>query len=202
MLVALLFSTVGQAKYLKAVLYLTDGTRKTGLAKVVEDDASKVAYKTDENADTEKIPSIALLRIVYTYESGNIVTMDYLYLTTASAFSGKFSNSRKKHWITMIYNKDFKIGKIYDKGDNSPKNFRAAKTSYFFGKKESDHLVFGFNTQGNMFKSYGTDATMKKMAKEEFLDCPTISIAIENEIFKLDTALSQIVAIFDKTVCK
>jgi len=55
---------------------------------------------------------------------------------------------------------------------------------------------------GNVVKSYGTDATMKKMAKQEFADCAKISKAIEKETFELDKVLNQITAIFDKNKCK
>lgn len=201
-LITLLFSTVGQAKYLKAVLYLTDGTNKSGLAKLVEENDSKVTFKTNEDADTEKIAGTDLIKIVYTNESGSIFTMEYLYLTSAGVFSGKFSNSRKKYWFDIVYNKECKIGKIFDKGDSRRNTFRSSSSSYFFGKKGTDHLVFGYNTMGNVVKSYGTDATMKKMAKQEFTDCPKISKAIENETFELDTVLERITAIFDKTKCK
>ncbi|OXA80616.1 hypothetical protein SAMN05444397_105148 [Flavobacterium aquidurense] len=201
-LITLLFSTVGQAKYLKAVLYLADGTNKTGLAKLVEEDDSKVTFKTNEDADTEKIAGADLIKIVYTNETGNIFTMEYLYLTSAGVFTGKFSNSRKKHWFEIVYNKEYKIGKIFDKGDSRRNTFRSANSSYFFGKKGTDHLVYGYNTMGNAVKSHGTDAMMKKMAKQEFTDCPKISKAIENEIFELDTVLDRITAIFNKTKCK
>lgn len=201
-LITLLFSTVGQAKYLKAVLYLTDGTQKTGLAKLVEEDDSKITFKTNEDADTEKIASDGVTKIVYTNESGGIFTMEYLYLTSAGIFSGKFSNSRKKYWFDIVYNKEYKIGKIFDKGDSRRNTFRSSSSSYYFGKKGTDHLVFGYNTMGNVAKSYGTDAMMKKMAKQEFADCPKLSKAIENETFELDTVLDRISAIFDKTKCK
>lgn len=201
-LIALLFSTVGQAKYLKAVIFLKDGTQKTGLAKLVEDSDSKVTFKTTEDADTEKIASDDVIKITYTYESGNSATMEYLYLTSANAFSGKFSNSRKKYWFSIVYNKEFKIGEIFDKGDSRRNTFRSSSSSFYFGKKGSDHLVYGYNTMGNVVKSYGTDATMKKMANQEFVDCPKISKAIEKETFELDTVLDKIKAIFDKTKCK
>ncbi|RZJ50744.1 MAG: hypothetical protein EOO44_15795 [Flavobacterium sp.] len=196
--ILLLFSTAGHAKFYKAILYLADGTPKTGLAKLVEDKESKVIFKTDENAKTEKIPSEDLIKIVYTYESGEIVTMEYMYLTGTSLFSGKLSKSKKKYWFNIIYDKEFKIGKRYDEGSNQKNNFRAANTSYFFEKKGSDHLVFGYNSMGNVVKSFGTDATMKKMTKEVFADCPKISGAIEKETFTLDTVLNQIIGIFDK----
>jgi hypothetical protein len=201
-LIALLFSTVGQAKYLKAVIFLKDGTQKTGLAKLVEDSDSKVTFKTTEDADTEKIASDDVIKITYTYESGNSATMEYLYLTSANAFSGKFSNSRKKYWFSIVYNKEFKIGEIFDKGDSRRNTFRSSSSSFYFGKKGSDHLVYGYNTMGNVVKSYGTDATMKKMANQEFVDCPKISKAIEKETFELDTVLDKIKSIFDKTKCK
>lgn len=201
-LIALLCSTVGQAKFLKAVLYLADGSQKTGLAKLVDDDDSKVTFKANEDSDTEKIPSKELTKIIYTGESGGIFTMEYLYLTSANIFSGKFSNSKKKHWFEIVYVKEFKIGKIFDKGDARRNTFRSPSSSYFFGKKETDHLVFGYNTMGNVVKSYGTDATMKKMAKQEFADCTKISKAIEKETFELDKVLNQITFIFDKNKCK
>ncbi|GAA3761477.1 hypothetical protein GCM10022423_10960 [Flavobacterium ginsengiterrae] len=177
---------------------MTNGSPKTGLAKLVEDDESKVSFKVDDNADTEKISSIEISKIVYTYESGKIITMEYLYLTGANVFSGKLSKSKKKYWFNIIYDKEFKIGKRYDEGSNKTNNFRSANSSYFFEKKGSDHLVFGYNSMGNVARSYGTDARMKKMAKEVFVDCPKISEAIEKETFTLDTVLNQIIEIFEK----
>lgn len=196
-IIAVLFSAIGHAKYYKAILYLVDGSPKTGFAELVEDKESKVYFRIDENAKTEKIPSTEISKIVYTYESGQIITMEYLYLTGLNVFSGKFSKSKNKCWFNIIYDKEFKIGKRYDKGSTKINNFRSANSSYFFEKKGSDHLVFGYNSMGNVVKSQGTDARMKKMAKEVFGDCPKISEAIEKEIFTTDNALKQIMGIFD-----
>ncbi|MGO4773636.1 hypothetical protein ACEN2I_18420 [Flavobacterium sp. W22_SRS_FK3] len=195
--IAVLFSTIGHAKYYKAILYLVDGSPKTGLAELVEDNESKVYFRTDENAKTEKISSAEISKIVYTYESGQIITMEYLYLTGLNVFSGNFSKSKNKYWFNIVYDKEFKIGKRYDKGSSKTNNFRSANSSYFFEKKGSDDLVFGYNSMGNVLKSQGTDARMKKMSKEVFGDCPKISEAIEKETFTTDNALNQIIGIFD-----
>lgn len=201
LLVVLLFSAVGHAKYYKAVLYMQDGTNKTGLAELVDMEDSKVYFKSNEEAKTEKISSTDLTRIVYTYDTGQIVTMDYLYLTSENIFSKKISKSKKKKWFTILYSKDFKIGRIDDKGSHGPNNFRAASSSYFFEKNGSDQLVFGFNSLGSVTKSYGTDARIKKMAKETFVDCPKLIEAVEKETFTLDTALNQMITIFATTKC-
>jgi len=111
-LIALLCSTVGQAKFLKAVLYFTDGTNKTGLAKLVEDDDSKVTFRANEDAKSEKIPSTDLTTIVYTTESGSIFTMEHLYLTSAGIFSGKFSNSKKSIGLKLYILKNLKSVKF------------------------------------------------------------------------------------------
>lgn len=196
--ITVLFSVSGHAKYYKAILYLADGSPKTGLAKLVEDTESKVYFRTEENAKTEKISSTEISKIVYTYESGQIITMEYLYLTGLNVFSGKFSKSKNKYWFNIIYDKEFKIGKRYDKGSSKTNNFRSANSSYFFEKKGNDHLVFGYNSMGNVVKSQGTDARIKKMSKEVFRDCPKISEAIEKETFTTNNALNQIIEIFDK----
>lgn len=201
LLVVLLFSTVSHAKFYKAILYLADGSNKTGFAQFVATNDSKVYFKTDEEAKTERISSDDLIRIVYTYNSGQIVTMDYLYLTSANIFSKKISKSKNKSWFNILYSKEYRIGRIDDSGSNINNNFRAASSSYFFEKNGKDQLVFGYNTLGNVAKSYSTDARIKKMAKEVFADCPKILEVIEKETFELNTALYQMSAILDTIKC-
>ena len=199
--IALLCSTICHAKFYKAILYLTDGSNKTGFAQFVETNDSKVYFKAEEEAKTERISSNELIRIVYTYNSGQLVTMDYLYLTSANIFSKKISKSKNKSWFNILYSKEFKIGRIDDSGSNINNNFRASSSSYFFEKNGKDQLVFGYNTLGNVAKSYSTDARVKKMAKEVFTDCPKMLEAIEKETFELNTALYQLSSMFDKIKC-
>lgn len=205
---ALLCTIIGHAKYYKAILYLNNGTSKVGLAKFVEDQDSKVNFKTDENAKEEKIASDELFRIKYTLESRQVVTMEYLFASTPNVFTGKLSSSKKKCWFAIIYDKDVKIGCKSSKGSMGPNAggtsmiINSPSTVYFFGMKKSDTLVFGhFITDSTLF-AVGTEAASRKMSREAFADCPKLIEAIEKEDFKLKTVLDQMIAIFDSTKCK
>lgn len=200
--VALLVVSAAQAKYIKAILYMNDGSQKKGLAEMVEYKDSNVRFKADENAKSEKFSSSLINKIEYPNESGFIITMEFLYLTSANGFSGKFSNAKNKFWFNIIYDNGVKIGQILDKGSMQTNNFRATNTSYYFGNIGDENLVFGFNSMGNVIKKYASDSTIKKMSKVVFVNCSNINEAIENKTFKLETALDQLITIFDKIKCK
>lgn len=201
-LILFLFSMVAQAQYIKAVVYLNDGTQKEGLTKMVFSNNAKVNFKADENSKSEKIATLDIQKIVYTNDDQSVVTMAPLYLTAPNILTDKFSKSTKKYWFTIVYDKEQKIGRTDDKGNSKNNNYRAASSSYYFGTKASEELVFGYITTGNLIKMYGTDATMKKMGDEVFTDCPAIKEAIQKESFELKKALNQITAIFDNTTCQ
>nr|WP_294786378.1 hypothetical protein [uncultured Flavobacterium sp.] len=207
LLVMFLISTTSiHAKYINAILYMEDGTIKTGLAEKVESTDSKVKFKTDEEAKKEKIPSASIKRIVFTDADNVISTAEQLYATTANLFTGKFSRSNKKRWMYIVYEKNAKIGYIYEPGSNRPnaggtsRVITSASTSYFFGKKDSEELVFGF--AGGYSVGIGTDALIRKMSREAFADCPKIIENIEKTDFKLNTAIEQLKTIFEKYKCK
>ncbi|NRS87892.1 hypothetical protein HNQ02_000802 [Flavobacterium sp. 7E] len=206
--VALLVVSAAQAKYIKAILYMNDGSQKKGLAEMVESDDSKVKFKVDENAKSEKFSSSAVKKIEFTDNDEIIYTAESLYAITANIFTGKFSKSKKKLWFYIIYNKDVKIGCI---GSNGTFRSNASGTStinispsttYFFGKKNSDALVFGYFTSTNTIGAIGTDSLLRKMSREAFVDCPKLIEAIEKENFKLKTLIPTIISIFDKIKCK
>jgi hypothetical protein len=201
-LILFLFSIVAQAQYTKAVVYMKNGTQKEGLAKMVFSNNAKVNFKKDENSKNEKIATLDIKKIIYTNEGQTIITMEPFYLITPSILTNKFSKSEKKYWSCIVYDKKQKIGRIDDKGDKRNNNYRAVSSSYYFGTSESEELVFGYITTGSLVKSYGTDATMKKMGEEAFVDCPAINEAIKKESFQLKNALEQITALFDSTECK
>ena len=81
-------------------------------------------------------------------------------------------------------------------------NFRATNTSYYFGNMGDENLVFGFNSMGNVIKKYASDSTIKKMSKVVFANCSNINQAIQKKTFKLETALDQLITIFDKINCQ
>jgi len=207
-LIALLFSTIGHAKFYKAILYMEDGTKKKGLAEMVESEDSKVTFKTDEKAKKEKIASTDIKKIEYFDEEECITTLELLYAKTANLFSGKFSNSKKKVWFNILYEKNIKIGCIGASGSIRPNAggtstvVTSPSSSYFFGKKNSDALVFGYFTTANTIGAIGTDSLLRKMAREAFADCPKLVEAFEKEDFKLKTLLDQVVTIAEKIKCK
>lgn len=200
--VALFVVSAAQAKYIKAILYMNDGSQKKGLAEMVEYKDSNVRFKADENAKSEKFSSSFISKIEYPNELGFITTMEFLYLTSANGFSGKFSNAKNKFWFNIIYDNGVKIVQIFDIGSMQTNNFRATNTSYYFGNIGDENLVFGFNSMGNVIKKYASDSTIKKMSKVVFANCSNINEAIENKTFKLETALDQLISIFDKIKCK
>ena len=206
-LMAILYSAVGQAKFLKAVLYFEDGTKKTGLAELVESEDSKINFKVNEEAKKEKILSADLQRIEYVNADNNMFIVEKFYFTTANLFTGKFSKSKKKIWFYIVYDKDVKIGGIGAEGGRRPNAggtssvVTISNTAYYFGKKNSEDLVFGFATSANNL-AVGTNSLVKKMSKEAFADCPKLIAAIEKEDFKADTVLDQLKALFEKNKCK
>jgi hypothetical protein len=209
LLVALLFSTISHAKYSKAILYMEDGTKKKGLAEMVESGDSKVNFKTDEKAKKEKILSADIKKIEYTDEANNEYLAEKLYLTSANAFSGKFSKSKEKKWFYIIYDRDIKIGCIDFAGTiryNPSKGTSSGQfgdTTYYFGKKKGDELYFGYLQSGAGLAIHTqTGSNIKKMAKEAFASCPKLVAAIEKEDFKTKTALDQLIALFEKNKCK
>lgn len=194
------------AKYIKAVLYMEDGTVKKGLAEKVQSTDSKVKFKVNEEADKEKIASKDIKKIEFTDADNVKFTAERLYATTANLLTGKFSRSGKKRWMYIIYDKSAKIGYIFEPGSNRPnaggtsRVIISASTSYFFGKKDSEELVFGF--VGGYSVAIGTDSLIRKMSREAFADCPKTIEAIEKTDFKLNTALEQLQSIFEKYKCK
>lgn len=68
---------------------------------MVENGDSKVVFKTDEKAKKEKIASDLIKKIEFTDDDKNEFLAERLYLTSANAFSGKFSKSKEKKWFTF-----------------------------------------------------------------------------------------------------
>lgn len=206
--IAFLFATVGHAKYNKAVLYMEDGSIKKGLAEMVESDDSKVHFKTDEEAKKEKIASTDIKKIEYLSSENTKYIAERLYATTANLLTGKFSKSKKKLWFYIIYDKDVKIGGISAEGSRRPNAggtstvVTFANTAYYFGKKNSDALVFGNATTASMGFAIGTDSLIRKMSREAFADCPKLIDAIAKENFKNGDVLNQLKTLFEKYKCK
>lgn len=207
MLIVFLFSTLGHAKFSKAILYMEDGTKKTGLAEMVENGDSKVIFKTDEKAKKEKIASADIKKIEYT-DGENEFLAERLYLTSANALTGKFSKSKAKKWFYILYDRDIKIG-CADFGGTMQNNVKTTtsgkseETTYFFGKKKSDEMYFGFLKSGtDAAVNTQTGLNIKKMSKEAFAGCQKLINAIEKEDFKTKTALPQLISIFERNKCK
>lgn len=207
--IAVLFSTIGHAKFIKAVLYMEDGTKKTGLAELVENGDSKIVFKTDEKAKKEKIASADIKKIEFTDDDKNEFLAERLYLTSANAFTGKFSKSKEKKWFYIIYDRDIKAGCVDFAGTmkyNPSKGTTSGQfgdTTYFFGKKKSDELYFGFlKSSAGIAVHTQTGTNIKKMSKEAFAGCPKLIAAIEKEDFKTKTALEQLISLFERNKCK
>ena len=207
LVIALLFATTGHAKFSKATLYMEDGSTKKGLAEMVESDDSKVVFKADEEAKKEKIASADIKKIEFESDDKKYVA-ERLYATTANLLTGKFSRSKKKVWFYIIYDKDVKIGGIGAEGSRRPNAggtstvVTFANTAYYFGKKNSEELVFGNATTASNGFAIGTDSLIRKMAKEAFAGCPKLIEAIEKENFKNGDVLNQLKALFEKYKCK
>lgn len=211
LLVVLLFSTVIHAKFIKAVLYMEDGTKKTGLAELVDSGDSKVSFRTDEKAKTEKLISIDIKKIEYTDEEGNQYVTERLFMTTANSSGTKITKSKDKKWFYIVYDKAVKIGVIATPGSTMASSNgttivnRFPDASYFFGTKTSDDLFFGYYKSGSAMSANtagSADKLMKKMAKTVFADCPKIIDAVEKEEFKSKSAADQMIAISEKVKCK
>lgn len=207
--IAFLFSTIGHAKFIQAVLYMEDGTKKTGLAEMVENSDSKVVFKTDEKAKKEKIASADIKKIEFTDDDKNEFLAEKLYLTSANAFTGKFSKSKDKKWFYIIYDRDIKVGCVDFEGTmqyNSSKGKTSGQfgdTTYYFGKKKGDELYFGFlKSSAGIAVHTQTGSNIKKMSKEAFAGCPKLIAAIEKEDFKTKTALEQLISLFERNKCK
>lgn len=207
-IITALFSAIGHAKFQKAVLYMEDGTKKSGLAEMVENGDSKVVFKTDEAAKKEKIASKDVKKIEYT-DGENEFLAERLYLTSANAFSGKFSKSKEKKWFYILYDRDIKIGCVDFAGTmqyNAVKgktSGQSGDTTYFFGKKKSDELYFGFlKSNSGVAIHTETGSNIKKMSKEAFSGCQKLINAIEKENFKTETAIKQLISIFERNKCK
>ena len=188
---------------------MEDGTKKIGLAEMVESADSKVNFKTDEKAKKEKIPTADIKKIEYTDEDKNEYVAEKLYLTSANAFSGKFSKSKEKKWFYIIYDRDIKIGCVDFAGTRQYNPIKGTSsgqfgdTTYFFGKKKGDELYFGFFKSGAGAAIHTqTGSHIKKMAKEAFASCPKLVAAIEKEDFKTKTALNQLITLFETNKCK
>ena len=204
----LLFATTGHAKFIKAVLYMEDGSTKKGLAEMVQSDDSKVYFKTDEEAKKEKIESVNIKKIEYADSESKKYIAERLYGTTANILTGKFSRSKKKLWFYVVHDKNVKIGAIASDGSNrrnaagTSTVVTFANTAYYFGKKKSEELVFGYATTGSNGFAIGTDSLIRKMSREAFADCPKLIDAISKEDFKSGSVMDQLKTIFEKTKCK
>lgn len=203
-----LFTTTGHAKFIKVVLYMEDGSTKKGFAEMVESDDSKVYFKRDEEAKKEKIESTNIKKIEYADGESKKYIAERLYATTANILTAKFSRSKKKLWFYIIYDKNVKIGGIASEGGSRPNAggtstvVTFANTAYFFGKKNSDELVFGYATTASNGFAIGTDSLIRKMSREAFADCPTLIDAISKEDFKSGSVIDQLKTIFEKIKCK
>lgn len=203
-----LFATTGHAKFIKAVLYMEDGSTKKGLAEMVESDDSKVYFKTDEEAKKEKIESANIKKIEYADGESKKYIAERLYATTANILTGKFSRSKKKLWFYIVYDKNVKIGGVASAGGSRPNAggtsnvVTIANTAYFFGKKNSEELVFGYATTASNGFAIGTDSLIRKMSREAFADCPKLIDAISKEDFKSGSVMDQLKTIFEKIKCK
>ncbi|KQW99278.1 hypothetical protein [Flavobacterium sp. Root420] len=208
LIITLLFATTGHAKFIKAVLFMEDGSTKKGLAEMVESDDSKVYFKTDEEAKKEKIESVNIKKIEYADGESKKYIAEQLYATTANILTGKFSRSKKKKWFYIVYDKNVKIGGIASEGGSRPNAggtsnvVTIANTAYFFGKKNSEELVFGYATTASNGLAIGTDSLIRKMSKEAFADCPKLIKAVEKEDFKSESVMGQLKTIFEKVKCK
>ena len=174
---------------------------------MVEFDDLKVSFKTAEEAKKEKIESAGIQKIEYSNTEG-IYIAERLFATTANVFTGKFSNSKKKGWFYIIYEKNVKVGVIFEEGSSKPNAgntstvVKLGSASYFFGKAKSDNLVFGFFKSAGKSLAIGTDSLIRKMSKEAFSDCPKLIEIIDKEDFKADTVIDQLTIIFEKIKCK
>jgi hypothetical protein len=206
--IMLLFAATGHAKFIKAVLHMEDGSTRKGLAEMVESEDSKVYFKTDEETKKEKIESINIKKIEYSDAEGNKYIAERLYATTANILTGKFSRSKKKLWFYIVYDKNVKIGGIASEGSNrrnaagTSTIVTFANTAYYFGKKNSEELVFGYATTGSNGFAIGTDSLIRKMSREAFSDCPKLIDAISKEDFKSRTVMDQLKTIFEKIKCR
>lgn len=81
---------------------MEDGTKKTGLAELVENGDFKVVFKTDEKPKKEKIASADIKKIEFTDNDKNQFLAERLFLTSANAFTGKFSKSKEKNGFTLF----------------------------------------------------------------------------------------------------
>jgi len=208
LVVTLLFATTGHAKFIKAVLYMEDGSTKKGLAEMVESEDSKVYFKTDEEAKKEKIESSNIKKIDYEEGESKKYIAERFYATTANIFTGKFSRSKKKIWFYIIYDKDVKIGGIASEGGRQQNAggtstvVSFSNTAYYFGKKNSEELVFGYATSSGNVAAIGTDSLIRKMSREAFADCQKLIDAVAKEDFRSGTVMDQLKTIFENVRCK
>lgn len=205
--ILMLFSSTLQAKYLRATLFMENGVIKKGLAEKVQSTDSKVNFKTDDGSKIEKIASREIKRIEFEDADGTTYIAENLYAVTANILSGKFSRSSKKKWFYMIYDKNARIGYITETGSNRPNAGGTSRvitygnTAYFFGKKDSEELVFGYSESSGSNLAVGTDSLIRKMAAEAFGDCPQIMDAIPKTDFSQTQAIDQLKAIFEHNTC-
>nr|WP_315240006.1 hypothetical protein [uncultured Flavobacterium sp.] len=113
-----------------------------------------------------------------------------------------------RSFFYIVYDKNVKIGGVASAGGSRPNAggtstvVTFANTAYFFGKKNSEELVFGYATTASNGFAIGTDSLIRKMSKEAFADCPKLIDAIAKEDFKKGTVMDQLKTIFDKIKCK
>ncbi|MFH6991103.1 hypothetical protein [Flavobacterium sp. FlaQc-48] len=208
LIIFLVFTCNIHAKYIKAVLYMKDGAIKKGLAEKVVSTDSNVKFKADKEAKKEKISSSEIKKIEYIDFDNVKYTAERLYATTENILNGKFSRSAQKKWFYIIYDKNAKIGYITEPGSNRPNAGGTSRVitygsnSYFFGKKNSEELFFGYTKSAGSDLAIGTDSLIRKMSKEAFLDCEEILTAVEKTNFKVNTVIDQLEIIFDQNKCK
>jgi hypothetical protein len=203
-------SSHAHAEYLKATLYMEDGSSKKGWAEEVKTNDSKVNFKTDEKADKEKIQSELIKKIEYTDKNGDVALAERLFIYTPNIFKkGPFSCESKKQWTYVLYNELFKITSEYTGNTTSfygPKGKHristGAHTTYYIGKKNSDRVTYGFVKAEGLAIHTVTGTTMTKMTKEEFSDCPKLIDAVDKENFKAEKALEQFLELYRASKCK
>lgn len=149
LVIALVVCSVVKAQSTPATIYLSDGSKKEGLADFVKFDSKSVKFKTDKKAKAEKIDQNLIDRIDYKEDDGTEFTAESLNSWNIGFL--KYEYSKRKNWFYKIYEKGnfavyiVKTGAIIRIVNNTPQGLiKSGDISYFYRRKGEDTVYFGF----------------------------------------------------------
>ena len=195
-----------QAKFIKATLFLENGSIKEGFSEMVEINDTKVKFRFTRKGETEKIVSEDLKKIIYTDDNGGISIAEKLYINVDKGEKGikKFG---KKYWLYVVYSHGIKL--VVDIA-NSTFIYNAIKgtstgsgggTILYMGNENDASVFFVYYLSSMVSVNIGMDKAIRKNCELLFKNCPKFIAAVNAENFKKNTLINKLIELYENSNC-